>query len=208
MERVSLQEIEELLLKDGEYVLPRTEDLRKFSTQEIVQFGHKHAMYTLPTVELIAWLQEEIQGLKAIEIGAGVGIIGKELGIMCTDNLMQTRPEVKAYYNMMGQPTIKYGKHVEHCDVETAVKRFLPDVVIGSWITHKFVDLFIGGNEYGPDEQVILDHCKKYIMLGNMETHGMKPIMRKVSQVIEDCPFYVSRSVVPEKDAIFVWENI
>jgi hypothetical protein len=41
-------------------------------------FCHKYGFYTLPTTELIEWLKPHVVPDKTIEIGAGVGAIGRE----------------------------------------------------------------------------------------------------------------------------------
>ena len=42
-------------------------------------FMHNNALYTLPTTELIEFLENQIDGRKAIEIGCGSGHIAKAL---------------------------------------------------------------------------------------------------------------------------------
>ena len=63
----------------------------------------KHGMYVLPTLELIDHLKKLIAGRRAIEIGAGNGILAKALGIHATDNHMQARPKYIAHYTALGQ---------------------------------------------------------------------------------------------------------
>lgn len=209
MNRINLTKIERFLFKNGEYQIPYTEDLLKFSHMEIVQFANKYAMYTLPTLELVDWFQKMIGDAKAIEIGSGCGVLGKGIGIRCTDNFCQERQDVKAYYNLVNQPTISYGKHVEKRDAEWVACKWQPDIIVGSWITHKWVDDDIQGNYWGPDEEILLDNCHEYIMLGHEKIHRRKPIMKHNPLVIksEDCPWYVSRSVEPKGNCIYIWRG-
>ena len=201
-----LSEIENFLIPQGEYILPKYSDLLKFKSTTRSLFGHRHALYTLPTIELIEFLKSQI-GPTAIEVGAGVGIIGKHLGIRCTDNFCQAKPEVQKIYQGLHQPTIKYGKHVLNRDAEWVARKWQPHTIVGSWITHKYVDANVKGNMYGPDEQVILDNCQQYIMLGHLKIHGAKPILKHKHEVITDCPWYITRSVQPEKNTIFIWKK-
>lgn len=205
--RVDLREMEEFLIPNGEYVVPYYYDLNQFSLDHLIQFGHKHAMYTLPTIELIYALKEHIGDLEAIEIGSGCGVIGRELNIRATDNYCQERPEVKMYYQTTGQPTIKYGKNVVKLDAESAVKKLQPDIVIGSWITHKYCPVLEDGNVYGPNEEIILDNCKMYILLGNELTHNRKPITKHFHNKYYEFPGYVTRSINPEKNCVYIWKG-
>jgi len=202
---LDLSELEELLIVNGQYKLPSYNDLILFDTPYLACFGHKYGMYTLPTLELIKELKTLIGNINAIEIGSGVGILGKELGIRCTDSFCQEIPAVKAHYALHKQPTIKYGPHVQKRDAEWVARKWRPDIVFGSWITHKYVDEKISGNAYGPDEEIILDNCCTYILLGNERTHGMKPIMKHNPKIIKDFPGYISRSNYPEDDSVYIW---
>ncbi len=207
--RVDLRAIEDFLLPNGTYVIPYAQELLKFSPDERMQFGHKYGMYTLPTLELIDFLKALIGTQKAVEIGSGVGIIGQALGIPCTDNYCQDHPAAKAMYAQYGQTTIKYGAHVLKRDAEWVARKWQPDIILGSWITHKYVDPIIEGNMFGPDEAVILQHCKQYVMLGHERIHSKKPIANRPHKIIKssECPFYVTRSWESELNAIFIWEG-
>jgi hypothetical protein len=203
-----LTKINSLLLVDNEYVIPKAQDLLAFSKEKIALFAHYNAMYTLPTVELIEFLQEQVEEYSsAVEIGSGVGVIGRALNIKCTDNFCQDIPAVKEVYRSSGQPTIKYGSHVLNRDANWVAKKWSPDLIIGSWITHRYNG--IDGNTFGPDEEEILKNCKKYIMLGHLDTHSTKPLLTKYPpRIIRNMPWYVTRSMAPEKNAIFIWEGL
>jgi hypothetical protein len=207
LSEIDLSKMKELLFHGGVYKLPHYKDLASFDTPQLAVFGNKYGMYTIPTIELIDELKKIIAGRHAVEIGSGVGIIGRELGIKCTDSLCQNIPAVKMHYDLHLQPVIEYGTHVIERDAEWVARKWRPDVILGSWITHKYVDEEISGNFFGPDEEIILDNCKTYIMLGNHKTHGMKPIMKHNPMIIKDFPGYVSRSSYPEDNRVYIWEG-
>lgn len=168
-------------------------------------FLHVHGIYILPTEELINWLKENISG-SAIEIGAGNGAISRALKIPITDSRLQEQEEIKKIYSAMGQPVIIYPDDVEKLDADEAVKKYNPDTVIGAFITHKYRDdrPEIGGNQYGVEEESILDAVKKYINIGNLITHGMKPILKmKHEQYFFD--WIITRAVDQKMNRIFVW---
>lgn len=171
---------------------------------------HYNARYGLPTVELIQWLRDRIGDRPAMEIGAGSGDLCHHLGIRGVDNHQQTWPHVMLYYAATKQPTIKYGPWVQNHDALKAVKMFKPKVVIGSWITH-WIDPDKppppgGGNMHGVKEDQLLDLVDEYIMIGNLETHGSKPIMSLPHTELQ-LPFVKSRASNPDLDRIFIWSR-
>lgn len=169
---------------------------------------HHHARYGLPTVELIAWLRDLIGGRRAIEIGSGSGDLAYHLKIRGTDNKCQTRPDVALFYAATGQPVIRYPDWVEKKDALAAIAKYNPQVVIGSWITH-YIDPNRpmppgGGSIYGVREDLLLDTGVTYVLIGNLEIHGHKPILRMPHEE-HALPFLRSRSQNPELDRVFVW---
>ncbi|HDS4345610.1 TPA: hypothetical protein QH074_004299 [Enterobacter hormaechei subsp. steigerwaltii] len=141
------------------------------------RFGHHHALYSFPTVELIERLTA-ILPAATLEIGAGNGGYCKALGIRGTDSYQQIEPQMKAYYDLHGQPVISYGAHVEKLDAKTAIKKYRPSCVLAAWVTHKWDPRRpnIGGNMWGVDEHWILDHVDTYAFIGNSNVHAPKPI--------------------------------
>jgi hypothetical protein len=165
-------------------------------------FCHYHGMYNLPTDELIAWLKAQIGDQKAIEIGCGNGAIGRALGIPFTDAKIQDLPAVQLQYALMQQPCIKYPDDVEKLDGHAAIKKYKPDVVIGSWITAKN-----NGNMYGVSEEKILNSCKTYIHIGN---EGVKPHHEKfiLNRKHETYKFdWLFGRGDKEKNVIWVWRK-
>lgn len=172
----------------------------------IRQFCMEYGIYCLPTIELIEFLSEETKGKVAIEIGAGHGVIGRELGIISTDSFMQDREDVKRIYEILRQPTVRYGKNVLKHTANEAVEIYTPDVVIGAWVTHKInYEESCEGNIYGIEEEKIIDRCK-YIFIGSLPTHSCKPILKIEHQTIE-VDWIVSRAYQKDgcKDVIWIW---
>ena len=97
--------------------------------EQLRMFLHKYGLYTMPTTELIEYLAGIIAGKRAIEIGAGMGVIGRALGIPVTDNKMQAWPSVKAYYDLMRQPTIRYPVDIIELDAHEASRHDLGEPI-------------------------------------------------------------------------------
>lgn len=191
---------------DGELLVLPAAYWEVTTWQERLLFGVRHGFYGFPTVELVELIKGVIAGRSAIEIGAGNGAFGRALGIPSTDSYQQTQPDVIAYYQLLGQPVVNYGPDVIKMDAYDAVRAYKPDVVIGQWITHRFDPVTQTGNEHGPDEFDILDHCQVYIHVGTSALHAAKPVMRRPHH-IEKPSFVYSRAKGDSTDFVAVWKG-
>jgi len=202
------------LLVDGELQVAKSSFLRQFRQDDISAFCVYNGFYCLPTVELIDFLNAIIiaasPSRNAIEIGSGNGVVGRALGIEATDSMLQADPQMAALYAAIKQPVVTYGKNVVKVNANSAVKRYNPEVVIGCWVTHKFVESeeWRGGNMFGIDEQAILDHpsVKAYLVVGHEDTHKNKPILKHRHLALRPNEgMLFSRSVNPEGNVIYAW---
>ncbi len=176
-----------------------------FPGNDLKYFMWKHGIYVLPTTELIDWLASNIIGT-AIEIGSGLGAIARALGISATDSKLQETEFAKFMYGMTNQPTIKYGSDIEKLDAEQAIAKYMPDTVIGAFITHKYEAGMENGNQYGVKEENILNACVKYINIGNLVTHMNKPIL-KLDHEEYRFPWLFTRAAHQDMNRIFVWHG-
>ncbi len=166
----------------------------------------RHGLYGFPTEELVAWLRAFIGTRRAIEIGAGNGVLAQALGIIATDSCLQAKPEIAAYYRMLGQALVTYGPNVEKLDALQAVHKHRPQVVVACWVTHKY-DVSrhtAGGNEFGVVEEAIVDACEHYVLIGNTRVHEAKSVWSRPHERFEPSWLY-SRAVNGSKDFIAVF---
>jgi len=199
-----------LLREDGILHLHPAAFYDKIDRNSLKVWCHHNGRYGLPTVELIAYLRQGIGRRRAIEIGAGHGDLAYHLGIPATDNWCQTFPEVKMYYELTGQPVIKYPDRVEKLDAKAAITKYQPEVVIGSWVT-QWCDpndpSQIGkGNMYGIDEEGIVAAGISYIVIGNIAVHGDKRILKLPHEELS-FPFLKSRASKPGLNRIWIWSR-
>jgi hypothetical protein len=178
--------------------------------ENLMVWCHHHARYGLPTIELVDWLHDLIEGKKAIEIGSGSGDLARFLKIPATDNRMQEWPSIKLHYNIVGQPTIQYPDFVQNMDALHAIDCYKPDVVVASWIT-QWIDPYLppppdGGNIYGVKEDQIVERNCTYILVGNEKVHGKKKIMA-LPHTEHKLPFLRSRASCPELDRVWIWNE-
>lgn len=195
----------EILMDNGKLKL--LQDFNKYTPEELRLFCHQYARYGLPTVELIKTLLDLINNRSCIEIGAGHGDIGYHLKIHMTDSKIQQTDEVKSIYKLMGQPIIQYPEDVEKIEALSAVKKYQPKVVIGSWITpYSPKKVLHGSSPYGVMDNEILSLVETYIMIGNIDTHGDNPLMQLPHGEIA-APWLRSRAKNQDRNRIFIWHK-
>lgn len=196
-----------LLDSDGRLNLLSYKSYSDFDWESFRFFCHENARYGIPTIELVEYLKDIIGGRSAIEIGAGHGDLGYHLGIHRTDSKMQESPDIQERYRRFGQPTIKYPKDVEKIEALDAVKKYNPQVVVASWVTvFSATETSYGSSPHGIKEDEILKLVDTYILVGNISSHGDKPIMAIEHKTIDE-PFIISRSANRDGNRIFIWDN-
>ncbi len=148
-------------------------DLLSFGFDRLRLFAHHKGIYQFPTLELLNVLTEIIGENTCVEIGAGRGDIGRNLGIKITDSHQQNDPQYRKLYEASGQPTIKYPFDVEKLAYKDAIKKYRPSYVLGCWITHRYDPKRhdAGGNVAGIDASFVVQRTKKFIFVGNTEIH-------------------------------------
>lgn len=186
-------------------ILPASE-ISRIPHQHLMIWCNLNGIYCLPTVELIDWLKNEMGGQTAIEICAGYGVIGKALQITSTDSYVQTKQEMILLYESIGQRPIQPPPEVMQFEANEAVDHFKPDVVIGSFVTQKYIEGDSQASIFGVDEVCLLSKVKKYITIGNSDVHGSKRIRQyKHSKLY--FPWIFTRCKTPQNNEICVWTN-
>lgn len=196
---------------DGKLQVVPAKELASLPPTHLMIWGNKNGVYTYPTQELIDWLKERIAGRTAIEIGAGLGGVGRGVGITMTDSHIQTSPEMLAYYAAMRQVPISPPEDVLKFEANDAVDHFQPEVVVGCYITQKYLPgdenaPVIGSSVYGVDELTMLPKIKTYLNIGNYSVHHDKRI-RKFPHTVYQFDWLFTRSTNPEQNEIVVWEG-
>lgn len=180
---------------------------QSFPWEEVRMLLHELGVYVVPTEELIDFLDKLIGDNSAIEICAGNGFIGRELGIPVTDSYQQQDDmTTKMYYQTFGQPTIRYPKDVIKLEANKAVDRFRPHTVLACYATHKWRYDTMSGNDKGVDFNRMMRRIHRLILVGNTEVHKDNPLMALPHEEIV-LPGLITRSVHPETNRVFVWKN-
>ena len=203
IKQIDLTQMNQEILLDGKIIIHPYSFYEKYSDNDIKYFMHQHGIYVLPTQELIDYLKTMIVG-NAIEIGAGNGSIGRNLGIPITDSRMQEWEEVKILYALSGQPVIIYPDDIETLNAEEAIAKYKPDTIIGAFITHKFNG--IDGNAFGVVEEDLLNVTKRYINIGNKITHKSKPILNRPHEEYY-FDWIITRGNLKKENRIFIFDN-
>ena len=124
------------------------------------------------------------------------------------DNFMQSWPEIRMFYDLVGTPVINYHRNTIKGDANTAILTLKPRVVVASWITHRYNENFhaLGGNVHGVDEVAMFNDIEKYIFFGNDKTHKDKPIFADAAFNIERIknPNFFSRFLDHDLNTLFI----
>lgn len=188
---------------------------------KFILWCYRHAIYQYPTCEMIEFLEEQLfsgnnfhyKREDVLEIGAGMGHVGRLLGIKQTDAGSQDTAGMLVYYKLIGQsPTIP-PETVERLDAASAIRKYAPKVVIACWVTHRWIPGagMQAGLEDGVVEEEILAACESYIHFGNWKSHQYKPINTiEHGKVLATNPYYpagwlITRSSSPEDDLCQCW---
>lgn len=166
-----------------------------------------HGIYGVPTVELIAWLEEQIGDQLAIEIGAGNGALARALDIPATDSHIMLDPEVRRFYAALNQPVTEYGDDVEKLEARYAIDKYKPEIVVGSWVTQKWLSPKDNGagSVFGVNEEYVIRNAK-YILIGHDNIHKQKRIMAYPHKEYR-FPWLVSRSH-RTGNMIAIWDKL
>jgi hypothetical protein len=207
---IDVSYLDECLLDQEKRLIVKPASFYQTIPQEnLAIWCHHKGIYCLPTEELIDWLKPHLIPSKTIEVGAGVGTIGRSLGIPITDSCyMKNDSNVALYYKILGQPITCYPSDVLEMNSITAINHFQPEVIIGSWITHIYdkENPLNGGNQFGINEEEMLNKINKYIMIGNEFVHKNKPLLRFPHHVFK-FPWLFSRSLKNDMNVIYLWEK-
>lgn len=214
--------VESIVGKDGK-IYPIPYSLIENDTLDTLNFVMQAlGLYTFPTLELCEWLSSqiddnpELEPHSAIEICGGTGWIGRQLGIPSTDIKNMENPLVQdVMLEQASMPTI-YADDVETLEASDAVKKYQPEIVIGSYVTSKqLVDKidrkramtigFYMPSLHGVIEQNLMDVAKKEVRVGV----DVKSICRKVYKVILVCNMRTHRNEsyisLPHQTLSFPW---
>ena len=216
--------LDELLLDAEGFCKPLPyAELAAIDKMTFIAWCYRHAIYQYPTAELIEFLEGHLfrgnnfyyNRDEVLEIGAGMGHVGRLLGIRQTDSAVQDTAQIREIYKGLGQkPTIP-PPCVERLDAASAVAKYQPKVVLACWVTHKWIPGagMQAGFEDGVEEEKILDAVAQYIHLGNFASHQYKPIRAMPHRVIyspsADYPdgWLVTRSTQPEQNFCQIWRG-
>lgn len=209
--------LDEVLMNEDKTlrVLP-SKALSKIPNLDLRLWCHINGVYGVPSLELMDILESHIKDAdKTIEVGGGNGVFGRYLGLVSTDSFIQNKPEIKAYYALVAQPIVNYGKDVLQYEASEAILHHKPSHVLGSWVTQYVAPddpNAIGGmgSEYGLKELEFVPLLQKYIVYGNEYVHGKKYILSdprfKVTKIFDEKNFF-SRASVPEANCLYIVEN-
>lgn len=199
------------LLDNGRMrVLPAAE-LRRVPHMALQQWAQARGRYQFPTVELIEWLRARIAGRKCVEIGAGYGDIGRNVGgVTLTDSYFQTSAEMRLIYGGISAHAINPPPDVMRREGASAARRYSPAVCLACWVTQRYeegdTEAGVGSCVGGVDFHKVLPQVGELIFVGNAHTHrGMRLLALDHEEHAPD--WLVSRAHDQSLNRIWVWKG-
>lgn len=180
--------------------------IRDVPQNDISVFCHAHGVYQIITHELVEFVGERIENFNAVEIGAGNGCLGRSLGIPLTDSKIQDSAWMRDYYRKIGQPRVRYGDDVKKLEALQAVKVLKADAAVGCWVTNKKKATTADGCFGGVDEAILSKRLKRYVFVGNLNTHKTKELLRYCTPTEYRFEWLVSRSIRRSENLIWVFD--
>ena len=192
--------------------------LRDIPHEDLVYFCTISGFYSIPSIELLDLINDYIEpNNKTIEIGAGNGVYGRDLGLCMTDNFMQHPKNRHKFnnciqaYESAGQCLVPYGEDVEEMDAREAVRLYKPHTVLCAWVTQKYNPMqpHKKGNMFGVPFHWVYNRAsvKQIIMIGNTNVHSNVDIMKQVHEEIRCDDILFSRAMQQGNDRIFIWHK-
>ncbi len=197
--------------------IPATE-LRSIPHLDLVYFCNVYGFYSIPSTEFMQLLGNCITHHdKAVEIGAGNGIYGRNLGLKMTDNYQQAIKNRRKFnncisvYEKAGLGLVPYGDDVVEMDAQEAVRIHKPKTVLGAWVTQKYNSWIPHkeGNQYGVPYKWIYErsHVKQIILVGNTAVHHNVDILDKPHEEIKCKDILFSRAFEQGNDRLYIWNK-
>lgn len=206
LDEINISVLKNELFEDGNFQLLSQKRLANYSGDYFIKVCSDMGMYQIPTQELIAFLKEWVVEGETIEVAAGRGIIGKELGIPCTDSMVQKTDKVRKIMLDSNVVPVVYGEHVEKLDALAAIKKYKPSVVIASWLTGHTDMNGNALNMYGCNEEDFIDDVDTYILIGNESAHFTKSLLTRKHREYR-AKWLFSRGIDQRQNRIFIWSK-
>lgn len=168
--------------------------------------------FQLITVELVSFIKHLIKNKKAIEICCGNGTLAKNLNIPATDRMLTngTGNEaadliLKSSQDETNKYTSNFPDYVEKLTAHQAIKKYIPDIVIGCWVTQKNKGRKLG-SAFGVEEDKILNQVETYIHCGSSVNpiHSEKYI-NKIKHWTIEADWLIDRASLRGPSQLKIW---
>lgn len=184
--------------------------LRALPHHALQYWASERGRYQFPTLELVQWLRERVAGRPSIEIGAGYGDIGRNVGLTLTDSHFQTSEEMRRLYGVMHTKPITPPSDVMKREGLAAAMRYRPAVCLACWVTQRYQpgdeETQTGSCVGGVDFEALLPYVGELVFVGNAETHRSMRL-RSLPHEEFDFPWIVSRAHDQSLNRIWVWKG-
>lgn len=183
-----LDDIDQIFMPNGVIETVDYSSIKNISHNHLKWWMSQRGVFCIITHELCDMIYNIIDGDtdKTLEICAGYGTLGRELGVKMIDSHVHANKESDVYKSAKenGQALIQYPDDVEKLSCRAAMKKYKPRYVIGCWATQSFADFDkikrkskvhqsnLIGNEHGVNKERVAMNCRKLILASNMNIHN------------------------------------
>lgn len=182
---------------------------KEFPANCIKKFCVEHDLWVIPTEELVCKLDELMpNGEECLEVGCGLGIIGRELDCRLTDSMLHASDLVPI--------PIQYPHDVEALDAVSAAQKYQPHTVlvchgVPLWTERAAMEFILkhhkdaGGSVYGIDYKEVLKNCKQLIAVAHKDILDLCNTINLPHKELRNVYGVVNRSLFPL--TIYIWKN-
>lgn len=211
IENIDATYLDRLLLDDrGLPKAVRAQALLRIREDHRLAWAKQRGVYQFVTTELLDFLREIIGDRTALEICAGLGGIGRNLGIPMTDAAVHLNEMAQNLYGLLREVAIDPPDDIDRLEASDAVRKYKPQVVIGAYASqtsaYSLVMPHAPSSLYGVYDLDILANCETYVLIGNAKTHADRLAFYLRPKWIYE-PWLITRSFDQTQNRIWVWDN-
>lgn len=182
---------------------------KEFPPNCIKKFCVEHDLWVIPTEEIMCKLDTLMpNGEECLEVGCGLGIIGRELDCTLTDS--------KLHGTSIVPIPINYPNDVEALDAVSAAQKYQPHTIlichgVPLWTERAAMEFMLkhhkdaGGSVYGIDYKEVLKNCKQLIAVAHKDILDLCNILNLPHRELKNIYGVVNRSLFPL--TIYIWKN-
>jgi len=210
----ALERVDDLLMDEAGFLRPvPAATIRALPYAEFWWWMFVRSVHVVPTCELIEELGR-ILIAPAIELGAGLGGVGRGLGIPLTDSKFRMSPAGLALAIQKLQFPPVYPEDIEELEATKALQKYKPRSVVMAWVPHWEPPpppakpwKSTGGTYYGVRDALLMAVCERVVLIGSEKIHGRRPLLRHGARPLHKGADWLISRAGRGDDVMWVWDR-